>query len=327
MPERTATLRITYQELDNGTGTPKTHWRDVEIRQAGMVPVTMPALNGKYGEYTFYIESYEEYLEHYDGKDRYTHTYDGLPWGLTGLITGLGETDIDEFMPYGWRNTMTIMQQFRLNDSQGQQQPDITLNDTPRSAAEYCYNKNMRNTDGKVVECRWYFPTIREIEQAIDQYYSYADFNGVFQENWYWGSNPGPGQDAGNAWNNPTSTGESTTYARATKSVYQNVNGAWGYSHATSEANKPYDKDPNNMSSNGWDTWFRDGTNGINMFDNPNNENLPDGDHGGMGGFARRNKIFRIRAAYIYHVPEKENRNDYDVPGIDNEPYLRSIHD
>lgn len=326
VPERTATLRITYQELDNGTGTPKTHWRDVEIRQAGMVPVTMPALNGKYGEYTFYIESYEEYLEHYDGKDRYTHTYDGLPWGLTGLITDLGKTDIDEFMPYGWRNTMTIMQQFRLNDSQGQQQPDITLNDTPRSAAEYCYNKNMRNTDGEVLECRWYFPTIREIEQAIDQYYSYEAFDGVFQQNWYWGSNPGPGQDTGNDPDNHTSTGESKVYARATKSVYQwdEEKNEYDFSHATSEANKPYDKG----SNKGWDTWYEDGSwhkagvGYIHIFDNPNNANLPDGDHGGMGGFARRNKIFRIRAAYIYQVPQRAWGAKYEVPGIDNSSYL-----
>ena len=327
VPERTATLQITYTEPNNGTGTLRTHTRKIEIRQAGMVPVTMPRRleNGdvmNYGDYTFYIEYYEEYLEHYDGKDRYTHTYDGLPWGLTGLTTGLGGSDVHEFMPYGWRNTMTIMQQFRNNDSQGRQQPDITLNDQPRSAAEYCYNKNRRDADGNVLTCHWYFPSIREIEQAMDQYYSYADFNGVFQENWYWGANPGPGSTNAD-FRNPTSTGESTDYARATKSVYQNDNGTWRYSHATSEANKPYDKDPSNTDSNGWDTWFEDGTNGIYMFDEWNNEDLPDGDHGGWGGFARRSKVFRIRAAYIYQVPEKENRNDYDVPGIDNEPYLR----
>lgn len=328
IPARTATLRITYHRPDSETGAIRTHWRDVTIRQAGMVPVRMSELsynyNLIYGEYTFYIESYEEYLEHYDGKDLYNHTYDGLEWGLTGLVTQLGSYDIHEFMPYGWRNTMTIMQQFRKTDSEGQNKPDITLNEKPRSAAEYCYNKNKRNGKGQVEECHWYFPTIREIEQAIDQYYSYEAFNGVFQDNWYWGSNPGPGTDWQNDRNNPTSTGENEDYARATKSVYQRQdNGSYDFSHATSEANKPYD-----WLGNKWDTWFTSGTNGIYIFDDPDGYNdltkWPDGDDGGMGGFARRNKIFRIRAAYIYEVPEQETGARYEVPSIDNSDYLRN---
>ena len=329
IPERTATLRITYTELSNGTNKPRTHSRDVTIRQAGMVPVTMKDLwdyQGMiYDKYTFYIESYEEYLEHYDGKDLYNHTYDGLEWGLTGLVTQLGSYDIHEFMPYGWRNTMTIMQQFRKTDSEGQNKPDITLNDKPRSAAEYCYNKNKRNGKGQVEECHWYFPTIREIEQAIDQYYSYEAFNGVFQDNWYWGSNPGPGTDWQNDRNNPTSTGESEDYARATKSVYQwqVKEGKYDFSHATSEVNKPYD-----WLGNGWDTWFTSGTNSIYIFDDPDGYNdvnkWPDGDNGGMGGFARREKIFRIRAAYIYKKPDKEDGARYEVPDIDNNEYLQN---
>lgn len=326
IPERTATLRITYHRPDSEPGAIRTHSRDVTIRQAGMVPVTMKELwdyQGMiYGKYTFYIESYEEYLEHYDGKDLYNHTYDGLEWGLTGLVTQLGSYDIHEFMPYGWRNTMTIMQQFRKEDEQGKAQSDITLNDKPRSAAEYCYNKNKRNENGQVEECHWYFPTIREIEQAIDQYYSYEAFNGVFQDNWYWGSNPGPGTDWQHDRNNPTSTGESVNYARATKSVYQwqVKEGKYDFSHATSEANKPYD-----WLGDKWDTWFTNGSGNIYIFDDPHGYNdltkWPDGDNGGMGGFARRNKIFRIRAAYIYEVPNKDNAR-YEVPSIDNDEYL-----
>ena len=336
IPARTATLRITYHRPDSETGAIRSHSRDVTIRQAGMVPVRMSeASYGSsyskvlyYGEYTFYIESYEEYLEHYDGKDLYNHTYDGLEWGLSELVTGLGNTEVNQNMAYGWYNTMTIMQQFRNHDPNGEglDQPDITLNNKPRSAAEYCYNKNRRNADGEVEECHWYFPTIREMEHAMDQYYSYEAFNGVFQGNWYWGSNPGPGQDDRNnqGGSNITSTGESKYYARATKSVYQRQDdGSYEFSHATSEANKPYDKDPGNTDSNGWDTWFKDGTNNIYIYDVQNNANLPDGDHEGTGGFARRNKIFRIRAAYIYKEPDKEHGARYDVPSINNNDYLR----
>ena len=324
---RTATLRITYHRPDSETGAIRSHSRDVLIRQAGMVPVKMSELDYQgviYGEYTFYIESYEEYLEHYDGKDLYNHTYDGLAWGLSGLVTQLGSYDIHEFMPYGWRNTMTIMQQFRKEDEQGKAQSDITLNDKPRSAAEYCYNKNKRNGKGQVEECHWYFPTIREMEHAMDQYYSYAEFNGVFKDNWYWGSNPGPGTDWKNDYNNSrTSTGESKLYARATKSIYKGKdnNGDEKFSHATSEANKPYAKNEDGS----WDTWYEDGSwwkdgNYIYIFDTQNNENLPVGN----GGFARREKIFRIRAAYIYKKPDKEPGARYEVPGIENNEYLQN---
>ena len=328
VPERTATLRITYHRPDSETGAIRTHWRDVTIRQAGMVPVRMSELsynyNLIYGEYTFYIESYEEYLEHYDGKDLYNHTYDGLEWGLAGLVTRLGSIDLNQFLPYGWRNTMTIMQRFRTSDpnGEGQRQPDITLNDKPRSAAEYCYNKNKREENGQVKECHWYFPTIREMEHAMDQYYSYAEFNGVFKDNWYWGSNPGPGTDWQNDRNNYTSTGESEWYARATKSIYkgQNNNGDEEFTHATSEANKPYAKNQDGS----WDTWYdetwRKNGDIIYIFDREDNKNLPEGE----GGFARRNKIFRIRAAYIYEVPEQETGARYKVPSIDNSDYLRN---
>lgn len=320
IPERTATLRITYHRPDSEPGAIRTHSRDVTIRQAGMVPVTMEGVNYSYDSYIFYIESYEEYLEHYDGKDLYNHTYDGLEWGLDKLVTGLGGTNTNEYMAHGWYNTMTIMQKFR-NDLKGQSKSDITLNDKPRSAAEYCYNKNKRDSDGNVLECHWYFPTIREIEHAIDQYYSYEAFNGVFQDNWYWGSNPGPGKDdsKNQGGRDITSTGESWDYARATKSVYQwqEKEGKYDFSHATSEANKPYD-----WLGDRWDTWFTSGTNSIYIFDDEHGYNdltkWPDGDNGGMGGFARRNKIFRIRAAYIYRKPQ-----GYNVPSISNSDYLR----
>ena len=37
----------------------------------------------------------------------------------------------------------------------------------------------------------------------------------------------------------------------------------------------------------------------------------------GEGGFARRNKVFRIRAAYIPDRP-----NNYDAPSLSNDDYL-----
>ncbi len=321
VPDREATLRITYKEAD---GQQRTHTREIVIRQKGMLPVKMRRTVGdqtyKYGDYVFYIEYYEEYLEHYDGKDLYAHTYDGLSWGLHGLVTGLGGKkenyggyDGNFYMPYGWRNTMTIMKKFR--DNNDGEKPDITLNDKPRSAAEYCYNKNRRDEYGHVLTCHWYLPTIREIEQAMDRYY--GTFR-VFQNNWYWSSNPGnygggynyiPDSEGDTSADNITWTGEHGEYARATKSML-NEDGKT-YSHADSEANKPYEKradgswdtpyDPDDWSS-GWGQTYP--SIGVTA------------EH--EGGYANRDKIFRIRAAYILKVPTKENDRDYDVPPIEN---------
>lgn len=309
VPEREATIQITYTE---DGGTQRTHTRTIPIRQAGMLPVQFSSSPN----YWFYIEYYEEYLEHYDGKDLFTHTYNGLEWGLEGVITELGGNNYAEYLPYGWRNTMTMMQAFRSQTNEGKTKPEITLNDKPRSAAEYCYNKNKRNAEGEVETCHWYLPSIREIENAMDKYYGTFD---VFQDNWYWSSNPGPGEEnRGNnlTWENITSVGESTEYARATKSQLK-ANGT-SFTHATSEANKPYAKDPSNPT--GWDTWYNpkewQDINHGNLsdppyiFDVPNNEDLPEG----IGGFARRNKVFRIRAAYIYDTPNR-------APSINNTTY------
>ena len=114
VPAREATLRITYTNT-NG----ESEDRDILIRQAGMLPVKMPAQEPYQGwgyvGYTFYIEYYEEYLNHYDGKDLYTHSYEGLEWGFMGVETGLGSgwynnrtPNGNYYMPYGWRNTCLL---------------------------------------------------------------------------------------------------------------------------------------------------------------------------------------------------------------------------
>ena len=280
----------------------------------------MPAAGydeGNYGSYYFYIEEYEEYLEHYDGKDHYDHTYPGLEWGFTGVVTGLG--GMHDYMPYGWRNTMQIMEKFREQTRQGgiyEGQPDdITLNDRPRGAAEYCYNKNMRNEQGQVATCHWFLPTIREMENIMNTHY--GRFDGVFQGNWYWSSNPGPGTDDGNnqGGSNASWSGESHTYARATKVVDINANDKY----ATSEANKPFGKDPNSRIPGNWDTWlyprdpqnYSDTRDYPNIFDQANYARLPsieeDPVNGWQGGFARRTEVLRIRAAYIVSSPDNWN--------------------
>ena len=311
VPAREAQLRITYTEANPPAPgeAPRTYTRYATIRQAGMWRVQMPAAGyneGNYGSYYFYIEEYEEYLEHYDGKDHYDHTYPGLEWGFTGVVTGLG--GMHDYMPYGWRNTMQIMEKFREQTRQGGiyagQPDDITLNGRPRGAAEYCYNKNIRNEQGQVVTCHWFLPTIREMENIMNTHY--GRFDGVFQGNWYWSSNPGPGKDDGKnqGGSDASWSGESHTYARATKVL--DINATDKY--ATSEANKPFGKvDYDNGILGRWDTWLNPRETGIYIFDDRNYANLPsieeDPVNGRQGGFARRTEVLRIRAAYIVESP------------------------
>ena len=302
VPGRDATIKITWKRGD------LEYSREAPIHQAGMRAVPVDAdNNGRYDDYTIYMEEYEEYLEHYDGKDFYTHTYDGLEWGFMNVVTGLGDINGGEYLPYGWRNTMTIMQKFRGQSPEAEW--EMTLNEKPRGATEYCYNKNKRNpTTHRVDECHWFHPSIRELEHMLDRYYGNYE---VFQNQWYWSSNPGNygsfnggREDADHI----TWTGEHPDYARATKSNYQGPDANPEFDHATSEANKPYAKLPNGE----WDTpydpeeWGR-GYPAIGVSQE------------GEGGYARRDKVFRIRAAYI---PDSEI--GYGDEPVDNTEYYNN---
>ena len=84
----------------------------------------------------------------------------------------------------------------------------LQLNQQPKSAIEYCYNKNKRNANGQVAtssdasNLKWYLPAIDEIEEIMMSkyestnsagqtysYYSYARFED-FQGKYYWSSQP-----------------------------------------------------------------------------------------------------------------------------------------
>ena len=262
---RTATIRITYKVGDNEIS------REAIFVQTGMKIVEFNKFNDSYygnnnTHYWFYIEEHEEYLAHYDGKNEYTDTYEGLEWGLTGLESGLGASVVFgseiwyEYMTWGWYNTIQIMNRYR--DWYGHWRGhEMTLNEKPSGAAEYCYNKNKRKEDGSVGYVEWFLPTISEMEYAMDRYYTDYD---EFKDNFYWSSNPGAegfmqgGISVGNR-------GENVNYARATKVV---SNDGTRFSHVESAVNQTYP----NYTENGETK---------------------------EGGSALRTMKFRIRAAYI----------------------------
>ena len=76
----------------------------------------------------------------------------------------------------------------------------LQLDQQPRSAIEYCYNKNKRNRNGQVAwtgnsdNLNWYLPAIDEMEDIVMSKYgnglnTYARFL-EFQSQYYWSSQP-----------------------------------------------------------------------------------------------------------------------------------------
>lgn len=64
----------------------------------------------------------------------------------------------------------------------------IVLTEDPQSAFAYCYHKNKRNTNGEVVEQKWFLPAIDEIEDIALG--AYDEFDKVFQNEKYWSCQP-----------------------------------------------------------------------------------------------------------------------------------------
>lgn len=226
LQDRSATVTMIYKE--NGVEKRR---RTLLIEQAHLLPVAMR--DGG----TIYMEQYEEYLDHYDPLDEYAteQIYDGLPWA--DLNSGLEDMWIDQLT-----RDAVLGQPSNSYDPPGQvfndgypytsfviyrsNQGVMTLNDRPRSAFEYCFNRNKRNANGTVTtsyqfydrwllddfyeevtnESKWFLPGIRQMEDALTQYYTTF---GEFQTDYYWSSSAGEREGG--------TSGQSTTRARATK--------------------------------------------------------------------------------------------------------------
>lgn len=242
---RTATIRVSVAEDGKNYGTPI----DYIIQQRQLFPVT-------YGDHTYLIEYEEEYLHNFDASDSYGQTEDnGMPWGLNGVqlshqhksyvATGtLGDIMnlwLGDFaMHYDFYLTRDITNdKLTRRDNAGDDftseiiayVPDlftpITMADKPRSAIEYCYNRNKRNADGSVASVNWYLPAIDEIENIMKS--SYSDFL-VFQNKPYWSCQPafhlGVAWYHSYAFSNIQSMDyykDDLTSARATKIVYNST--------------------------------------------------------------------------------------------------------
>lgn len=219
--DRTAVVKLTYKDDNGGTES-----RTLDITQTHFLKVQVyardgnrPNYNSPYGDNNdydgndgvIYMEQYEEYLDHYDPLDDYAteQIYAGLPWGLSGESISDPENYLE-----GLRYTGDIIEEAAHGV--------MTLNDTPHSAAEYCYNRNKREPNGEVyyneewhgigiigyytyqTNRKYFLPGIRQMEDALTQYYTTFP---EFQGNFYWSSAAGK----------PSIMGQDRERARATK--------------------------------------------------------------------------------------------------------------
>lgn len=251
---RKATIRVSVAEDGTNYGAPI----DYVMQQRQLFPVT-------YNNITYLIEYEEEYLHNFDADDSYGQTeYDGMEWGLedtqlsydhramyveeksfsilgidfgsafTGIVNNLLESSSPfyDFYLLGDTNLNVITHQYaghefcnEIIEVVSTTGDELNLSQKPRSAVEYCYNRNKRNADGTVASVNWYLPAIDEIEEIMMG--AYSDFL-VFQDQFYWSCQPA--YDRVFVWydNIITRKGEymrdNKAYARATKANYMGNN-------------------------------------------------------------------------------------------------------
>lgn len=219
---RRATVTLIYKE--NGKEIKR---RTVVLEQVHLLSVNMR--NGG----TLYMEQYEEYLDHYDPLDEYStdQVYTGLPWADKN-------SNLDNYtIPRLYKERYNLLSGYEepgqvFNDGHPYTpfivyllaQGRMTLQDIPKSAFQYCYNRNKRNVDGSIStdygtwgifttnyyerenKSKWFLPGIRQMEDALTQYYTVF---GEFQDNYYWSASAGERENG--------SSGQSSVRARATK--------------------------------------------------------------------------------------------------------------
>lgn len=154
-----------------------------------------------------------------------------------------------------------------------------TLDVEPESAVEYCYNKNKRDDNNLLSkdDMHWYMPSIDEIEDIVTS--AHFDFP-VFQDNFYWSSQPayiyndfeisfggyvfgywvGTDNATGKYYNDDTSRARATKVewgqTEATKSGLSETLGKQPYRYvilgsAEKRSYEPYNKNINNLIEDG----------------------------------------------------------------------------
>lgn len=211
--------------------------RTLKLTQVHLLPINIYQNNDGTGEFkgTIYMEQFEEYLDHYDPLDEYStdQIYAGLPWAEQN--SPLAATSINRLYKSYWGSDVhdyydkpslilfdgLAYTSFVLTKLDSDQK-SMTLNQKPKSALQYCHNKNKRDDNGLVPasyaktllrdwyeesnSSKWFLPGIRQMEQALTHFYStYSEF----QNYYYWSIS------AAEEWGK--TDGQQRDYARATR--------------------------------------------------------------------------------------------------------------
>ena len=177
--------------------------------------------------FIFYVEEYEEYLNHYDPLDPYNNTtqmFEGLPWSSQqgGVEIGGGYATNTNYNAdiyiNGSKVTNAILNKYTESDRK--------YTSKPLTAAEYCNNKNKRNANGtpNTSDGIWYLPGITELEAMLTTYYAVFE---DFQSNLYWSCAPAK---ESSGW---FGEAESTEYARASKVTYNEASASFDYAESS----------------------------------------------------------------------------------------------
>lgn len=190
----------------------------------------------------------------YDHDALFFESYLGLDF-ITGIINSLTESagvdpKYDFYIPkhdtnvsskatkrdrMGYTFCEEIISDLKNNERDKDPLNDINklnLADNPKSAIEYCYNKNKRESDGTISDVKWYLPAIDEIEDVVmstygDNQKTYSRFE-EFQNKYYWSCQPSYIQNYGYYHIIISYQGayyyDDVNYARATKVNYENGN-------------------------------------------------------------------------------------------------------
>ena len=200
---RAAIVRVTYDGVN----------KDYKIVQNGLYQVV-----GADSGNTYYIEQYEEYLYNYDAEEDYGQTeWTGMQWGLNNVQLSkehnsfhINENNADwnsyvqnsDLLKYDFYITKYdsfVDENIAVHGFAGQHftseifensngnVKELTMAEQPDGAVEYCYNRNKRDANGKVVKVEWYLPSADELEDFIVP--AYSSFK-EFQDNYYWTSQP-----------------------------------------------------------------------------------------------------------------------------------------
>lgn len=186
-----------------------------------------------------YISGAKLYYDFYLTRDidkSYATRRDNAGFQFTTEIAGIID---NAHMIKSLGNPTTVYNQAGYNTDPNDDIKTLTLADKPRSAIEYCLNKNKRNADGTLISSSsssglntdmvvWYLPAIDEIENIMMG--AYTDFL-VFQDKPYWSSQPafyrgyGIYQSFSYANEKEDYYFDDKTSARATKVVYSSSTG------------------------------------------------------------------------------------------------------